>query len=828
MAQSTLIVGIGTTGLRIIEEAQQFHYEFTGRNKPNDRVQYIYLETDVDMKPQKTAAGKSDIELVPLGLSDNKTEINKLKNNNKIDSSWIPESTEVLANEKGAGGMPSYGRLSLWIPKNLDNFYSTVANKYQLIQGDGNTNIIVVGSLTGGTGSGIVVDVAYFLQDITSNNNINGIFLLPNRLSFGTNDSIFENAFTSLTAIDYYSKANNEYSVTLPNSKKITKQGPPFQLVTHLSHDFADSRAPIASLSELIKVAGSITGLYILGTDAINSNYFDDIIERRRKDAKGQSKMNHFISAGFYMIQFPKAQLEELLFINISSSKIRELINPDRYFHKTRKKQEEIKSVQSNLENEARTKLNDLVDKAIEQFDSIHISNKAITDEIVSSIAENANKGKEEISQTLTALFASDRKGNVYEYVVNYQSSLYDNFIIGIDAYVSEIIESNQNLQVVRIALEEFIKHSKNLISFYKTQYKLEGKSEEWNGILSKNIGNYLSNDPNSKIFLKQKEYYIYVVKEIYTLLRINTLIPILNKLSEELNNPQSIVKSKENIYLPSIKAIKEVIEYIARALDAEKLDGEISFNERKLQIENALGSFTSSYKTVYLKGSLEADIKAANDLYNRDFSTTIELKGLFGTDNIWRFLTQKKKDLYNHCLGSALMLLKNKRVFEKLVDVEKVTLSQIITDLKLQGDKDVKRLFDVTTERITNEIPAMVRLADGKYSFESDSHSRLIFVSNNNDDYAPLFSMHKLDDKDSVCNIPSLANAVIFYKDYGYTGHSGDTNAKEQSDVFVPLMHLAYISDLKDKMKDKINSKDFIVKKSPYLTKDQLLKYIQ
>jgi len=28
---STLIIGIGTTGLSIIEEAQQLHYEFTGK-----------------------------------------------------------------------------------------------------------------------------------------------------------------------------------------------------------------------------------------------------------------------------------------------------------------------------------------------------------------------------------------------------------------------------------------------------------------------------------------------------------------------------------------------------------------------------------------------------------------------------------------------------------------------------------------------------------------------------------------------------------------------------------------------------------------------------
>ena len=34
---STLIIGIGSTGLKMIEHAQQYHYEFTGRNRPGGR-----------------------------------------------------------------------------------------------------------------------------------------------------------------------------------------------------------------------------------------------------------------------------------------------------------------------------------------------------------------------------------------------------------------------------------------------------------------------------------------------------------------------------------------------------------------------------------------------------------------------------------------------------------------------------------------------------------------------------------------------------------------------------------------------------------------------
>ena len=59
---STLIIGIGTTGLRIIEEAQQYHYEFTGKNKPGSKTKFTEIETlkitvrnitDKDIKDRK-------------------------------------------------------------------------------------------------------------------------------------------------------------------------------------------------------------------------------------------------------------------------------------------------------------------------------------------------------------------------------------------------------------------------------------------------------------------------------------------------------------------------------------------------------------------------------------------------------------------------------------------------------------------------------------------------------------------------------------------------------------------------------------------------------
>ena len=61
---ATLFIGIGSSGLKVLEEAQQFNYEFTGKNKSRD-VHYLYLETDLSNKPSIIAA----IDLVPIRMA---------------------------------------------------------------------------------------------------------------------------------------------------------------------------------------------------------------------------------------------------------------------------------------------------------------------------------------------------------------------------------------------------------------------------------------------------------------------------------------------------------------------------------------------------------------------------------------------------------------------------------------------------------------------------------------------------------------------------------------------------------------------------------------
>ena len=143
---SAIIIGLGSTGLRIVEGVQQFYYQFTGTNG-SSQLKYLFFETDLNAQPKNTPAG-NQITSVPLPLTDMKAQIPALKSRN-ISNLWIPPVNTALAQGDGAGGQSAYGRLALWI--NWTTARQAIYQAWQAINGDNQTSIFIVGSLTGGT-----------------------------------------------------------------------------------------------------------------------------------------------------------------------------------------------------------------------------------------------------------------------------------------------------------------------------------------------------------------------------------------------------------------------------------------------------------------------------------------------------------------------------------------------------------------------------------------------------------------------------------------------------------------------------------------------------
>ena len=100
MATPTIIIGIGTSGLYTLENAQRFYYETYKTNKPKN-VEFIYIETNESNRPVGTPIG-NDITRVYISLDNMAEMIAELKTSCN-NPSWLPESRVVLAAGLGAG-----------------------------------------------------------------------------------------------------------------------------------------------------------------------------------------------------------------------------------------------------------------------------------------------------------------------------------------------------------------------------------------------------------------------------------------------------------------------------------------------------------------------------------------------------------------------------------------------------------------------------------------------------------------------------------------------------------------------------------------------------
>tara|TARA_B100000780_G_scaffold133625_1_gene93722 strand:- start:307 stop:2757 length:2451 start_codon:yes stop_codon:yes gene_type:complete len=812
-----LLIGIGSTGLSILEQAEQFIFDFTGKNKPGTHVESIYLETDLSRLPVRTASGKTAITQVPLSLGSNAVDIRQLKITDHVDSDWIPESTDVLKNLNGAGGMPSFGRLALWGGSNYTKFKSEVQKKYERISGDNETNIIVVGSLTGGTGSGLCIDVPYLVRDITKNSNVTAIFLLPDGKSFGENKTLHENSHSALVALDYFYK--NTYDVTFPDNVTITDERAPFGLIQYISQDFSSAKASISSLDELIRVAGVTLGLNIIDTGRNQAN-FNEIIARRRVDSAGSGRIENAITSGFLMIQFPKAQLEELLSLDISSELLSDLINPTDYLDRLGNKKN-ILGDEVIIKNEVFVKAESIIKSYNDAFDSINTPKGITMKDSVEEDSQTLYKNTfEQLSgkRFLYDLFSSKSAGNYFEQINNNGSLVRDILVESFQDYIKQLTEEKKNLSVTLIGIESFKSYLEEVISFYNNSYSVTGDDSNWDGVLAKHIELLLSEMPTYRLALMSSSYSSYVLSHLLDLTKIHCSIQVLKVVISHLGNPETELLSTDSTILPNIRSVEKRISMIANLLNGDGDESNYTIRRRDNELIRSLDSFASCFKMVYRSGSRHADMKEAKSNYLKDDSQRITHSTLTGNTMIWDFFNERSNTAYAGLVSNAVKGIHNLNLFSN------TSLESILKSAVNREDSnlsEIVRLLKSPVTSIRQQVPAMVKVKDGVYVFGDDACAKLILISSDHKKYASLFPECSFSPtSDNASDLPSLQNTIILYQEYGYMGDvSGES--------FNPLVHIGQMDDTKMYLSKVSQKENYLSRKVAYLSNEAYKKYL-
>ncbi|MCS6830750.1 MAG: hypothetical protein NZ749_08925, partial [bacterium] len=263
----TLVIGLGSTGTEICEMiARRIVWEL-GSIKRAPWVRFLCIETDGNNRPDVIEHG----DFIPLTISaqDYRMLLNQPDvYNEKIRlTEWADMETLRRLHDghvtAGAGNIRMVGRLAFFFPSNYVNIHNalllrlnelrqlTVADVQEKFgtmpdgqvpqiqfANNGNLVIYVVGTLCGGTCSGIAADFGFFLNRDTQPSEYKiGIFTLPHHSLTSTTQKSAErfkrNAYAALVELNQYHLTDKMDGKTIrfPDGRETSPSEAPYSLL---------------------------------------------------------------------------------------------------------------------------------------------------------------------------------------------------------------------------------------------------------------------------------------------------------------------------------------------------------------------------------------------------------------------------------------------------------------------------------------------------------------------------------------------------------------------------------------------------------------------
>ena len=273
-----LVIGLGGTGkditLAIKRKFQERFNELDPNTKVPPRTAYLVLDDD------KTGIGVEPEGLVLADYHrlhvDNIGGIFTSQTFTSYEREWINTGLSTTAATDGAGGVRQLGRFQLF--RNIDEIVGKLKSKLNAILAHNPTtppsaasmNVLICASLSGGTGSGTALDVAYIVNQIIRDEHtayatglkMYGMFVMPeNIIKKATLDStrieeLQANAYAAMKEIDYWMRQpQHRQTITVEYSGtfKAEWNHRPFSYLGYMGHSWESGVAITNPYPEAIK-----------------------------------------------------------------------------------------------------------------------------------------------------------------------------------------------------------------------------------------------------------------------------------------------------------------------------------------------------------------------------------------------------------------------------------------------------------------------------------------------------------------------------------------------------------------------------------------------
>jgi len=788
---ATLFIGIGSSGLKVLEEAQQFNYEFTGKNKSRD-VHYLYLETDLSNKPRKTPLGTNDIIGVELSLKNMSNSISKFRGNSNIDSSWIPNATTALSTS-GAGGKSSYGRLSLWA--NFDDVKQKILNLNKVASGF--DAVYVTGSLTGGTGSGVLIDLAYLIRQFVNPQNLFSILMMPKETDLNQNTSnFFINSYYSIKALEYYSKQGTKFEVMWPDNIPLPNSiglKAPFDTNIIISPDYFSqstiNNTYMCDYTDLTPLFKTI-GLYIslLGNENSKGQGLQDVASARWIDgAAGAEHISHFVSIGLSMIQYPKVLLEEYVALEYAEKIVDDWLG-DKY-----------KNKEVLVNNKAKKEAEDAIDYIVtNELNNIPHQNTSSISNFNISLVEKLSKNKFEPFSSLEDLlfntYNSDGESNVYNQIKNNLFKARDSFIKKMSVEFSSFVKSIPNLKTAKHYLESYVDHLDSLISFWKDEYKIDDNPSSWNRLLSIKIKELDKNKSSYETFGLKKHYVLEQLDNITMLMKIHLLKRELDLFKEYIQTQDTVLKTTDGkTSLPSIKRLDLFMDSLSTVKDNPGQS--MAFRKRKELIKTMSDSYGMIFN-IYPSGKFSSE--TINLKSNIDLQEIINENIILKNNSLWGFLLDSNNLYFDILTPMSTIINQNNKH-------GKVSIDKLVSN---HPNKSLQSLLCSDTTVLNTAPPALVKLDQdigSRSVFQDSTFLKTIYLYNDLpsiNNIRNAIRKNKNEDSDNLdnqtfCKNSNLINSIAIFKSYAYFGGNQDQNVIEKS--LLPTRDLTSLKNAKE-----------------------------
>ncbi|HEX8169024.1 MAG TPA: tubulin-like doman-containing protein [Thermoanaerobaculia bacterium] len=338
----TVVIGLGGTGYGALLKLKKRFVDAYGSVPPI--IRFLSIDTTENAEGAAQPAGAEEVrldhsELYVLQVGNPAGLVNGT--NPHIDEWWPPEipTQSIIA---GAGQVRARGRLALFAKagdvfgrirravddvRNIRNAKQMYADQFQVSTRSG-VEVHIVGSVAGGTGSGLFLDIAFMARDIVGGDeqsNFTGTLLLPGIFTrYAGVQLVKPNAYGALKEIEHLSTMKGSFTIDY-GSRRVEVNRPPFDVV-YLVDCINEQGRVVTDQNDLLGLIAD--GMYVqigsqIGTDSANA--VDNIKTQIATANRVKGKSPQYCSFGVASLTMPS--FDALMFEDAKRLVIEDLLN---------------------------------------------------------------------------------------------------------------------------------------------------------------------------------------------------------------------------------------------------------------------------------------------------------------------------------------------------------------------------------------------------------------------------------------------------------------------------------------------------------------------